>query len=154
MNIEMFQQLITAVTDFIAPQPIEPTLAQALNQQFPANSEYFSRIEAACQAGIAAGWMCTQGAAGRRFGRVIEPCEETSGFSIDVVDLTNIVGPHHRHPLGEVCMVFPITPGALFDAVGRGWCVYPPGSAHSPTVTQGEALILYMLPKGQIEFRR
>ena len=51
-------------------------------------------------------------------------------------------------------MVFPITPGALFDAVGRGWCVYPPGSAHSPTVTQGEALILYMLPKGQIEFRR
>ncbi|MEH6822904.1 MAG: DUF4863 family protein [Motiliproteus sp.] len=152
MNIEMFQQLITAVTDFIAEQPLEPALAQALNQKFPASSERFTSIEAACHAAIAAGWMCSQGVAGRRFGRVIEPCEETAGFSIDVVDLTNIVGPHHRHPLGEICMIFPITDGAKFDGEGRGWCVYPPASAHRPTVTNGEAVILYMLPNGQIEF--
>ena len=67
-------------------------------------------------------------------------------------ELKDIVGPDHRHPNGEICMVMPKTGGALFDGVGRGWCVYEPGSAHHPTVTNGEALVLYMLPEGRIEF--
>jgi hypothetical protein len=25
-----------------------------------------------------------------------------------VVDLKDIVGPHHRHPSGEVCMIMPV----------------------------------------------
>ena len=41
---------------------------------------------------------------------------------------------------------------ALFDEKGRGWCVYEPESGHHPTVTNGEALVLYMLPGGHIEF--
>ena len=49
-------------------------------------------------------------------------------------------------------MVMPITPGAQFDGTDRGWCVFEPGTAHHPTVTNGEALILYMLPDGKIEF--
>ena len=96
--------------------------------------------------------MCAQGAPGRRFGRVIEPCEETGGLSVDVVDLENIEGPHHRHPTGEICMVMPITETARFDGTARGWCVFEPGSEHRPTVTDGEALVLYMLPDGKIEF--
>jgi len=35
-----------------------------------------------------------------------------------------------------------------------GWCVYPAGSAHRPTVSGGRALVLYLLPAGQIEFTR
>ena len=58
----------------------------------------------------------------------------------------------HGHPGGEVCMVLPITPGAQFDGTDRGWCVFEPGTAHHPTVTNGRALILYMLPDGKIEF--
>ena len=96
--------------------------------------------------------MCAQGAEGRRFGRVIEPSEDTAMLSVDVVDLTNIVGPHHKHPTGEVCMIMPATEEAEFDGMGRGWCVYEPGSDHCPTVTNGEALVLYMLPHGRIEF--
>ena len=89
---------------------------------------------------------------GRRFGRVIESSAETGGLSVDVVDLENIVGPHHRHPTGEICMVMPVTEGARFDGNARGWCVFEPGSDHRPTVTDGEALVLYMLPDGKIEF--
>jgi hypothetical protein len=30
----------------------------------------------------------------------------------------------------------------------------PPGSAHRPTVSQGRALVLYLLPQGRIDFTR
>lgn len=33
-------------------------------------------------------------------------------------------------------------------------CVYGPSSAHAPTVTSGRALVLYLLPEGQIEFTK
>lgn len=152
MTVDDFQQLLSPITEFIADQLVRPTLATSLNRQFPPGSELFNAIETACHQAIAAGWMCAQGAEGRRFGRVIEACDATAGLSIDVVDLTDIVGPHHRHPLGEICMILPVTESARFDGGGRGWCVYPPGSAHRPTVTGGKALVLYMLPDGEIEF--
>ncbi len=96
--------------------------------------------------------MCAQGGDGRRFGRIFEPSAGTDRLSVDVVDLTDIVGPHHRHPTGEVCMIMPVTRGAKFDGQGAGWCVNPPGSAHHPTVSEGRALVLYLLPEGKIEF--
>ena len=152
MQVEQFQAMLKPVTDFVSGQAVNPALADALNRRFPADSEIFNDIESACHAAIAAGWMCAEGSAGRRFGRVIEPGEATGGLSVDVVDLTDIVGPHHRHPTGEICMIMPITPGARFDGNPRGWCVFEAGSEHRPTVTDGEALVLYMLPQGRIEF--
>jgi hypothetical protein len=98
--------------------------------------------------------MCSQGGEGRRFGRVIEPSPETGDLSVDVVQLRDIVGPHHSHPTGEICMIMPMTPDARFDGIGAGWCVNEPGSAHHPTVTGGEALVLYLLPGGQINFTK
>lgn len=152
MTPDAFKALIQPVTKAVAGQPVEAALADALSRRFPPDGAAFRAVEAACHAAIAAGWMCTQGSAGRRFGRVVEPGPETGGLSIDVVDLTDIVSPHHRHPKGEICMIMPVTPSARFDGNGRGWCVYGPGSAHRPTVTDGEALVLYMLPDGEIEF--
>ncbi len=152
MNVDIFQKLLKPVTDFISSQPVEPALAEQLEGQFPHSGETFGAIEAACHEAIEDGWMCAQGTAGRRFGRVIESSEETGGLSVDVVDLENIVGPHHRHPTGEICMIMPVTKDARFDGISRGWCVFEPGSDHRPTVTDGEALVLYMLPQGKIEF--
>ena len=152
INVEEFRKLLQPVTDFVAHRNINAELGEELNDRFPPTSETFDAIERACHQAIAAGWMCTHGAEGRRYGRVIEPSEHTGGLSVDVVDLTDFVGPHHRHPTGEVCMVMPVTDSALFDGNGRGWCVYEPGSDHHPTVTDGEALVLYMLPQGKIEF--
>ena len=152
MNVEQFRDLMKPVTEAVAGKPLTPALGDELDRRFPPQGAEFQAIEAACHQAIAAGWMCAQGGAGRRFGRVIEPGPQTADFSVDVVDLTDIVGPHHRHPTGEICMVMPQTPTARFDGKGAGWKVYPPESAHRPTVTAGRALVLYMLPGGKIEF--
>ena len=66
--------------------------------------------------------------------------------------MNNIVGPHHRHPKGEIDMIMPLSGEAKFDGVSQGWLVYGPNSDHSPTVTDGEAIVLYLLPDGAIEF--
>jgi hypothetical protein len=152
MKVEKFQDLLSPVTDFVSSQPVDAALAEKLDRRFPQDGATFKAIESACHEAISDGWMCSEGARGRRFGRVIESGKETGGLSVDVVDLEDIVGPHHRHPTGEVCMIMPVTGNARFDGMGRGWCVFEPGSDHRPTVTDGEALVLYMLPDGKIEF--
>ena len=48
----------------------------------------------------------------------------------------------------------PIGGDAQFDNCSAGWLVYPPGTAHRPTVSQGRALVLYLLPEGRIDFTR
>ena len=63
-------------------------------------------------------------------------------------------GPHHRHPNGEIDMIMPLTENAKFDGRGIGWLVYGPDSAHSPTVSGGKALVLYLLPEGAIDFTK
>ena len=153
MEISEFKTLLKPVTDLISSGAIDSTLAENLNKQFPPGGETFDAIENACHQAIADGWMCANGSeGGPRWGRVIEPGPDTGGLSVDVVDLTDLVGGHHSHPGGEVCMVRPITPDAQFDGTDRGWCVFEPGTGHHPTVSNGRALILYLLPDGKIEY--
>lgn len=152
MDIDRFRALIEPVTTAISRRPLDAALEDHLSALFPPESDNFRAIQEACQQAIAAGWMCAQGGPGRRFGRVIEAGPDTHGLSVDVVELEDIIGPHHRHPAGEVCMIMPVTETARFDGNSKGWKVYEPGSAHHPTVTEGEALVLYLLPDGQIEF--
>ncbi len=154
MDKQEFTSLMKPVIDAIAGKPTDQGLARELDRLFPPRGETFTAIEAACHAAIGAGWMCSRGAPGRRFGRVIEPVPETHDLSVDVVQLEDIVGPHHSHPKGEICLTMPVTPEARFDGHGAGWCVNEPGSAHHPTVTGGEALVLYLLPDGEIEFTK
>jgi hypothetical protein len=73
---------------------------------------------------------------------------------VDVVDMDDVAGPHHRHPNGEIDLIMPLDGPAQFDGQPAGWMVYGPDTAHSPTVTGGRALVLYLLPQGQIEFTR
>ncbi len=151
-QLQSFRDLMEPIFSTISGGQIDAQLQSELNAAYPASGETFREIEQACHAAIDAGWMCAEGGEGRRFGRVLEPSAETKNLSVDVVDLTDIVGPHHRHPTGEVCMVMPVTDGAKFDGRPAGWCVNAPGSAHHPTVTEGRALVLYLLPEGKIEF--
>ena len=147
-----FQELIAPVARFAQGRALDAALQRQLNLEFPPGGETFRRIDQACHAGIAAGWMCGQGDAKRRFGRVFEAGDATHGFSVDVVDITDLVGNHHRHPTGEIDMIMPVTPEAKFDGHGAGWLVYAPDSGHRPTVSDGRALILYLLPEGKIEW--
>jgi hypothetical protein len=154
MNKDTFQELMLPVIEAVAGHPINQALASTLNEKFPPGSDVFGTIEKACIDAIEAGWMCAHGDEGRRFGRVIKPTPATHDLSVDVVQLRDVVGPHHSHPTGEVCMTMPVTPDAKFDGHGAGWCVNDPGSAHNPTVSDGEALVLYLLPGGEIEFTK
>jgi hypothetical protein len=142
------------VTDHIEERALDAVLETDLNRTVPAQGEVYARIFETCRAAMAAGWMCEREAGGIKYGRVIKSAPELHGYSVDVVDMNDIRGPHHRHPNGEVDLIMPLTEVAKFDGRGAGWLVYGPGSAHFPTVTEGRAVILYLLPQGAIEFTR
>jgi len=148
------QTLLKPMAERIRGKALDKNLEAELNRAFPAGSDAFRAIERACHAAIAAGWMCNREAGGIKYGRVAKPASELAGCSVDVVEMESVKGPHHRHPAGEIDLIMPITPGAKFDGHGAGWLVYPPASAHHPTVTEGKALVLYLLPEGAIEFTR
>ncbi|MES2537231.1 MAG: DUF4863 family protein [Pseudomonadota bacterium] len=152
MDVQTFQTLIARLTADIAGAPLDASLQTRLNAEHGPGSELFDAVFAACQEGIRQGWMCSREGGGIRYGRVLKATDATHGFSVDVVDMEDMAGPHHLHPNGEIDLIMPLVPGACFDANPAGWCVYPPGSAHRPTVSQGRALVLYLLPQGAIEF--
>ncbi len=154
MTADDFVRLIANVTSAIAGKPVDTTLETDLNQRFPANGTVVAEIAAACRTGSAAGWLCNREQGGIRFGRVAKPSPELHGYSIDVVDMNEVAGPHHAHPNGEVDLIMPTEGDARFDGRGAGWLVYPAGSSHRPTVSGGRAFVLYLLPGGAIEFTR
>jgi hypothetical protein len=151
---DTFRALIKQITDHIEERPLDAALETDLNRTYPASGEVYAQIFESCRAAIAAGWMCEREAGGIKYGRVVKPAPELRGYSVDVVDMNDLRGPHHRHPNGEVDLIMPLTDEAKFDGRGAGWLVYEPGSAHFPTVTEGRALVLYLLPQGAIEFTR
>ena len=154
ITVEEFTTLIAGITGRIAGRPLDGALDAWLNAEIPADGSEFQRIFEACQAGIAAGWMCNREAGGIKFSRVIKPGDAIHGFSVDVVVMDSLKGPHHRHPNGEIDMIMPLDAGAQFDGRNNGWLVYPAGHAHHPTVTGGKAIVLYLLPGGAIEFTK
>jgi hypothetical protein len=154
MTPEQFQSLIGELTATLEGLPLDAALTERLNRQHPPGSSTFDSIFAACKQAVAEGWMCEREANGIRYGRVIKPAPMTHGFSVDVVEMNDCVGPHHVHPNGEIDMVMPLEGDARFDGQSAGWKVYPPGSAHRPTVSGGRAYVLYLLPQGAIQFTK
>lgn len=152
MQREEFTEILTPVIDAVKGSEWNTTLETELNSRFPADGEVVQAITAACHTAIEDGWMCRHGEAPLKYGRVIKPGDETAGMSVDVVDMTDIAGPRHSHPNGEVCLTMPVDSDATFDGSGAGWCVNTPGSTHRPTVKGGRALVLYLLPDGAIDF--
>ena len=151
---EQFRVEIAALTSRLAGRPIDAALDAWLNREHAPGSAVYEALKAGCEAGTAAGWLCNREAAGIRYGRIFKPADDLHGFSVDVVDMTEIAGPHHTHPHGEIDLVMPQDGAATFDGWPAGWVVMPPGSAHRPTVASGRALVLYLLPQGAIEFTR
>ena len=151
---ETFRAQIAALTARIAGKPLDAALDAWLNAEAGASSTTYRDLKAACAAGAAAGWLCNREGGGIKYGRIFKPADDLHGFSVDVVDMADIAGPHHVHPNGEIDLVMPLDGDARFDGRPAGWVVMPPGSAHRPTVSQGRALVLYLLPQGAIEFTK
>ncbi len=145
---------LAPLTAQLAGRPLDEKLQAWLNTEYGPASTTYSRLKDLCQAGVAEGWLCQREGGGIRYGRIFKPTPELQGFSVDVVDMQNLAGPHHSHPTGEIDLNMPIEGDARFDGQPAGWVVMPPGSAHHPTVSQGRALVLYLLPEGRIDFTR
>lgn len=154
MSPAEFKDRIATLTAQIGGRPLDADLEAWLNAEHGAGSATYARLKNACEAGVAEGWLCDREGGGIRYGRACKPAPELHGFSVDVVDMQDIAGPHHVHPNGEIDLIMPQEGNATFDGRPAGWLVYAPGSAHRPTVAQGRALVLYLLPEGRIEFTR
>lgn len=158
MNPSTFKELLQGVTAQLHHRPLDSTLHAWLNTELGPNTPTYQALKSACEAGVAAGWLCQREApmpqGSLKYGRIFKPDAELYGFSVDVVDMTDVAGSHHTHPLGEIDLIMPIDAEALFDGQGAGWLVCPAGSSHPPTVTGGRALVLYLLPEGRIDFTR
>ena len=154
MNPTEFTELMASITGRIEGRALDKALESDLERMFPAQGETVRAVFDACRDAIAEGWMCNREHAGIKYGRVIKPAPATHGFSVDVVEMNDCAGGHHRHPNGEIDLVMPLEGRAEFDGKGAGWLVYEPGSAHVPTVAGGKALVLYLLPQGAIEFTK
>lgn len=152
MSQQRFDELMGEIAATIGEKPVDGALARFLNENFPAEGETFKEVEALCREGEAEGWICGREAGGIKYGRVVKPGGAAGKFSVDVVRMRDVKGPHHVHPEGEIGMIMPIAGDPKFDGEGRGWYVDPPGSDHWPTVAGGEAYVLYLLPDGAIEF--
>ncbi|RDU98138.1 DUF4863 family protein [Trinickia dinghuensis] len=154
MSPDDFERLIAEATAQLSGRALDETLDRWLNETWPAGSTTYEALAEACRAGVAEGWLCNREAGGIRYGRIFKATPRTHDFSVDVVRMEDLAGPHHTHPNGEIDLIVPLSEHATFDGRTAGWCVYGPGSAHRPTVANGRALILYLLPQGAIEFTR
>jgi Domain of unknown function (DUF4863) len=154
MSAIEFKEQLALLTAQIAGKPLDEALDDWLNKEHGVGSSSYAQLKTSCEAGVAEGWLCDRQGGGIRYGRIFKPAPELHGFSVDVVDMQDIAGPHHAHPLGEIDLIMPIGGDAQFDSRPAGWLVYPPGTAHRPTVSQGRALVLYLLPEGRIDFTR
>lgn len=149
-----FRNQVARLTAQIAGRALDADLDAWLNTEHGAASATYRALKASCEVGVAEGWLADREGGGIRYGRIFKPADDLHGFSVDVVDMKDIAGPHHTHPNGEIDLIMPIDGTARFDGRPAGWCVYPAGSAHRPTVSNGRALVLYLLPQGKIEFTR
>jgi len=154
MSPQEFKDLLSPLTAQLAGRNLDTSLQAWLNTEYGPDTAGYQDLRAACLDGVARGWLCEREGGGLRYGRIFKPTPELQGFSVDVVDMKDIAGPHHGHPLGEIDLIMPIDETARFDEHPAGWLVCPPGSAHHPTVTQGRSLVLYLLPQGRIDFTR
>ncbi|EYS86439.1 2-hydroxylaminobenzoate mutase [Cupriavidus sp. SK-4] len=154
MSPTEFRSQIARLTAQLAGRPLDAALDAWLNAEHGAGSPTYQQLKDACQTGVAEGWLCDREGGGIRYGRIFKPADDLHGFSVDVVDMQDIAGPHHTHPNGEIDLIMPLEGDAQFDGRPAGWLVCPPGSAHRPTVSNGRALVLYLLPEGRIDFTR
>lgn len=154
MSQDLMHSRMARLAAELGGRPLDGALDAWLNEQHGAASRTYQDIAESIRTGVAEGWLCHREGGGIRYGRIFKPSEALAGFSVDVVDMADLAGPHHLHPNGEIDLIVPVDAEATFDGRGAGWLVYPPGSAHRPTVRSGRAYVLYLLPAGAIEFTK
>jgi len=148
--------LIRQVLDFIGDRPLDGALEFELNRRFGPYGAFHDRLVTLMKAGVDEGWAgyAPVDGAGYSRGRIADVSAETRGMLVESGLMRDVVGQYHRHTRGEIDLVIPLGETARWCGHGAGWVVYPPGSEHFPTTEGGQALILFFLPGGAIDYRR
>jgi hypothetical protein len=147
--LDTFRPLLEAAQGLDLTKPAEARAA--LHKRLDPSSARAATLRTSLLRLYEEGKIAQNGALPVRWGRAAKATPETLDQSIDVV-VMNGPGPLHRHPLGEVNYCIALEGSPRFDGQEPGWVVFPPESRHVPTVSGGTMLIVYLLPKGQIEF--
>jgi len=130
----------------------QAALVAALAQEFPLDHPQVRAVEALVRRGVSEGWLCDRGEPDARFSRVAKPDPRTRGMSVDIVSLAG-AAVRHTHPKGELTLGFAVEGDApRFDGQPPGWTFHGPGSTHTPEVTGGRMLLLYVLPDGAVQW--
>ena len=149
--LDTFRPLIDAATGLDLSD--RAAAEASLNQRFDPDGEAAVALREQLLALLDAGEIAQNGELPVKWGRAAKASAESGDFSIDVV-LMNGAGPRHTHPTGEVDYCIPLEGEPSFEGCGKGWVVMPNGSTHVPAVENGTMLIVYLLPKGAIEFHK
>lgn len=124
-----------------------PDAAERLEAAHPMDGPLLERLRHLCAVGLADGWLAPREAGPRvRFGRL---AKDFGGYAVDCV-LMEGEALGHTHPRGEINIGFAWEGEPRFDGQPAGWSVYPPGSHHVPTVTDGKMLFVYFTPGGEV----
>lgn len=152
MSVDKFHDVMSDIATKLEGRSVDQAMAAFLNETYPVGGPAFTTLASLCAAGEKDGWLMMREHGGIKYGRAIKPGSSAGSFSVDVVRMKDVKGPHHIHTTGEIGAIIPISGAPKFDGFEPGWYVYPPGSDHHPTVTDGDAYVLYLLPDGAIEF--
>jgi hypothetical protein len=152
-NAAELQQLVACLrplAEALRAIPLDDATAAraALERALPMTDPRVVQAREAAFAGAAQGWLLPRAQGEVQFGRV---AKDLCGFSVDAVRMSG-PGLRHRHPRGEIDLLWTVEGTPSFDGHAPGWAVYGPGSAHVPAVSGGTMLILYFLPGGAIEW--
>jgi hypothetical protein len=147
--IQAFRPLFDAAAGLDLSDPSSARVE--LERRFDPRGDEARELSTALEGLLAEGRIAERGAPPVRWGRVAKAGPDTREQSIDVVCMSG-AGPRHVHPNGEVNYCIRLEGDPRFDGQPPGWVVFPPGSAHVPTVEGGTMLIVYLLPGGAIRF--
>ncbi len=148
---DAFEEALDAILEVVrGVDPAGPEASAALERALPPSGEQLTRLGSLVRQGVEEGWLAPREHGGIRFGRVRKAAGEED-LGVECVHMA-APGPGHTHPHGEIDLCFAVEGDPTFDGGPPGWCVYPPGSWHVPTVTGGTMDILYFLPGGAIRF--
>jgi hypothetical protein len=120
-----FLRIISELATEIGEAELNPALEVRLNEKFPATGPEFSLLTALCAQGEIEGWLMAREAGGIKFGRAVKSGKDAGHFSVDVVRMKDIAGPHHIHTAGEIGAIMPLSGDPAFDGKPKGWYVYP-----------------------------
>lgn len=95
MSPPKFREHLSLLTVQLAGRPLDVELDAWLNAEHGVESITYQQLKQACIAGVVGGWLCERESGGIRYGRIFKPADDLHGFSVDVVDMKGIVGPHH-----------------------------------------------------------